>query len=310
MARMNRIKIKGGEAWYHLYAKVTGCAGEYLLAGGLEQRQLLSTIRFYASVYCCDLAAFCVMGNHYHLVVRFAEFKTLDRAQLMERALRLYHNSSKLVDLWDDGQWQHFNERLFDVSELMRNIQMSYARWYNREHKRKGAFWADRFKSTLLTDEQSVLDCLLYVDLNPVRAGLVQRPEDYPGASVYFREMNHAKDLYPIRKLFAMHQEKAAFRDYKYRLYHRGAVPTKEGQATIPQSILKQEAKAGFAQRGIYQKRLRYFTDGVVIGSKPVVSQFIEALKEVGWYRKKSQPTEQWAGRCYSLLQQRSHFAQ
>jgi hypothetical protein len=80
------------------------------------------------------------------------------------------------IDGWTEEEWERFRQRLFDVSELMRNIQSSFARWYNRSYDRRGRFWADRFKSVFLETETAVLDCMLYVELNPVRAGLVERP--------------------------------------------------------------------------------------------------------------------------------------
>jgi hypothetical protein len=61
----------------------------------------------------------------------------------------------------------------------MRNIQSAFARWYNQTYDRRGRFWGGRFKSVYLQDSNAVLDCMLYVDLNPVRAGLVERPEDW-----------------------------------------------------------------------------------------------------------------------------------
>ena len=76
-----------------------------------------------------------------------------------------------------------FYKFVFDVSELMRSLQSSIARWFNHTFGRRGRFWADRFKSTLFEDEKEAMDCLLYIELNAVRAGLVARPEDYEASS-------------------------------------------------------------------------------------------------------------------------------
>jgi hypothetical protein len=91
--------------------------------------------------------------------------------------------SQQMIELWTDEQWERFRQRLFDVSELMRNIQAAFARWYNRTYDRRGRFWADRFKSVYLEKGNAVLDCMLYVELNPVRAGLVERPEEWVGST-------------------------------------------------------------------------------------------------------------------------------
>jgi hypothetical protein len=107
----------------------------------------------------------------------------------MARALLLYTSSQRLVEAWSDEHWERFERRIFDVSEYMRNVQTAFAVWFNRTHRRKGRFWADRFKSTLLMDGQAVLDCPLYIELNAVRANLVPRPEDNTYGSAHLREI-------------------------------------------------------------------------------------------------------------------------
>jgi hypothetical protein len=54
-----------------------------------------------------------------------------------------------------------------------------FARFYNRRHNRLGYFWGDRFKSVIVENRQTLINCLAYIDLNPLRAGLVERPEQY-----------------------------------------------------------------------------------------------------------------------------------
>ena len=110
------------------------------------------------------------MGNHHHMIVEFEGERELTRKELRKRARLLY--SKTVLDGWLKHKWERFQKRIFDVSEFMRNLQAAFARFYNRTFGRRGRFWADRFKSTLLEDRKDVLDCLLYVDLNPVRAGL------------------------------------------------------------------------------------------------------------------------------------------
>jgi hypothetical protein len=161
--------------------------------------------------------------------------------------------SQMQIDEWSKEEWEHFRQRLFDVSELMRNIQAAFARWYNRNNQRRGRFWADRFKSVYLENEAAVLDCMLYVELNPVRAGLVERPEDWHGSSIFLRDIGKADWLMPLSEILDQPSEEKALIEFRWRMYHRGSVPTKPGQATI-----SQEAARGFATRGVYRKRLAY----------------------------------------------------
>ena len=132
MPRCNRFKLKQTEAWYHIHARTAGKKGEYPLEKPLCQSKMINMLRAYSSVYCCDIAAFSVMGNHYHLVIRFDELKTLRQDELMDRALLLYPNSKEHLLQWTPKQWERFNKRIFDISEFMRNVQAAFARWYNR----------------------------------------------------------------------------------------------------------------------------------------------------------------------------------
>ena len=70
-------------------------------------------------------------------------------------------------------------EKLSSLSEFMREIKIGFARFYNRRHRRRGYFWRDRFKSVIVENGETLVNCLAYIDLNPLCAGLVERPEEY-----------------------------------------------------------------------------------------------------------------------------------
>ena len=153
MARLPRLKVENDVGWYHLCARVAGWLDWLPLEDPLARQQLLRTLRKYLSVYFCQAAAFCLMGNHYHLIVRFSEFRHLTQEELYRRAQQLYADPDQV--LRSPRQWQRFHRRLFDVSEFMRNLQQAYAKWYNRHYDRRGSFWGERFKSSILSDDVS-----------------------------------------------------------------------------------------------------------------------------------------------------------
>ena len=111
--------------------------------------------------------------------------------------------------------------------------------------------------------------------------------------------------MMPLGELTGYKQRKAGLRDYKARLYYRGNVPTKQGQATIPDRIVREEEARGFKERGIYRKRLRHFVDGVVIGSEGFVRQEIEKLREQGTYLRRKNPIINLGATGTSLRPQR-----
>ena len=66
---------------------------------------------------------------------------------------------------------------------MMQGVGRSYVRWFNRRHGRSGTLWEGRYRSTLIEAERYLLACMAYIDLNPVRAGMVPAAADYRWSS-------------------------------------------------------------------------------------------------------------------------------
>ncbi|MGD9065364.1 MAG: hypothetical protein PVI42_14660 [Desulfobacterales bacterium] len=84
--------------------------------------------------------------------------------------------------------------RLSSLSEFVREIKVGFARFYNKRHNRRGYFWGDRFKSVIVEKGETLINCLAYIDLNPLRAGLVNRPEEYRWNSLGYHVQTGNKD--------------------------------------------------------------------------------------------------------------------
>jgi putative transposase len=69
------------------------------------------------------------------------------------------------------------------LPKMMQAVGRSYVRYFNDAQSRSGTLWEGRYKSTLIQTERYLLACMAYIDLNPVRAGLVAFPQDYPWSS-------------------------------------------------------------------------------------------------------------------------------
>lgn len=308
MSRLPRLKFDQDDSWYHLCSRIAAHKGEYPLSERAPTRRLLQIIEHYSQIYYCEVAAFCVMGNHYHLVVKFDRLRRVSRSDLRARTRLMYpsKNAQEQIDLWSKERWEHYRRRLFDLSEYMRNVQAVFARWYNFTYVRRGRFWADRFKSTYLEDKRAVLDCMLYVDLNPLRAGLVQRPEEWSGSSLFAREIGQDGWLKPIRDFLDQPTDKKALQEYREYVYYRGNVPTKPGQRALSQEVLDKEIARGFVARGIYRKRLGYFVDGLAIGTEVFIRDQLARLREEGRYHRRKSPIPQLGGIHLSLREQRT----
>ncbi len=295
-------------ASYHLMTRVAGSPRFFPLQSPLARGKLTETIRFYVSAYRCRMFAFEILDNHYHLIVHFEKFRDLTPLQLEQAAASLYGKRWKTKTTnWDCRRWRSLNQRLFDVSALMQHINGEYAKWFNREHGRRGHLWGGRFKNPQLTDLYATQECLLYVELNALRAGLVTRPEQWEAGSAHWRAKGQGDSfLAPLQELFPATQQHSSFEIYRARLYSRGGVTARDNPATILAELPCQEQEGGL-RPGLFRSRIRFFTDGVVIGSRAAVSDAIDGFRRQGLYRRRKHPISQLEGQLFTLREQRSH---
>ena len=173
-------------------------------------------------------------------------YEKLFREALQCHAQALYPNTHELTKIWSDEHWEKLNQRIYNLADLMRNVQQGFARWFNKNHNRRGRFWADRFKSTILYGEKSLVECMQVVDLNPIRAGLAIRPEDYVHGAFALRAQNKAQHLCDLRLLLNEKTKAKAFEQYRSQVVARGSVPSKEGDVVLPDAVLDHEMERHF----------------------------------------------------------------
>ncbi|WP_298769337.1 transposase [uncultured Shewanella sp.] len=164
------------------------CGEDAVTGQSYEHRRgwIVDRVKALSTIFCIDVCAYAVMNNHYHLVLKIDldAAKRLKPKEVITRWLQLFHGqqvADKYLkgDALSEGEtslldslvakWQ---ERLSSVSWFMRCLNEGIARKANREDNCKGAFWEGRFKSQALLDEQALLACMMYVDLNPIRAAM------------------------------------------------------------------------------------------------------------------------------------------
>ncbi|MDO6555355.1 transposase [Colwellia sp. 4_MG-2023] len=217
--------------YYHLISRCVRraylCGEDAYSKQSFEHRRqwMVDRIRFLTNIFAIDVAAYAVMSNHYHLVVYVDEEAALgwSNKDVCQRWLALYNNHP-LVERWQQGtnsgeaeteaalaiiaKWR---QRLSDLSWLMRNLNEYIARKANQEDNCKGRFWEGRFKSQALLDEKAVLACMAYVDLNPVRAKMVNSVQQSQFTSVYERIHDKASEVDKKQQLPFSHKPLLGF---------------------------------------------------------------------------------------------------
>jgi len=158
-------------------------------------------IKSLSEIFSIDVAAYAVMSNHYHVVLRVDEAgaEALSSLEVIER-WNVFFTLPVLISRFLKGECttsaellvvdeiiEKWRSRLMDISWFMRILNEFIARQSNREDKVTGRFWEGRFKSQALLDEQALIACMAYVDLNPIRADMAKTPEKSDYTSIQER---------------------------------------------------------------------------------------------------------------------------
>ena len=144
-----------------------------------DRRLYLEWLAEYASLSDCAIHAYVLMTNHVHLL--------LTPQQSDSAAL------------------------------LMRRQGQRYAQYVNRTYQRSGTLWEGRYRSCIAQDERYVLACYRYIEMNPVRANMVEHPAEYPWSSYLVNAGGKLSDLVTLHKSYFHLGATAAERQFAYR---------------------------------------------------------------------------------------------
>jgi REP element-mobilizing transposase RayT len=190
--------------YYHITSRCVRraflCGVDHYSGNNYEHRRqwVVDRVRLLSSLFAIDVCAYAVMSNHYHLVLKLCpeQLEELNDDEVMDRWCAMF-KGPLLVQRYRDGEnlkpferstvsdivnvWR---SKLASISWFMRCLNQPIARQANREDKCTGKFWESRFTSQALKSEEALLSCMAYVDLNPVRAGIADRPETSSHTSI------------------------------------------------------------------------------------------------------------------------------
>jgi REP element-mobilizing transposase RayT len=136
-----KLRLFVSEATYHVYSRVA--RGEFAFDDPYEAEEFVDTVRRVGDLHNWRVLAWCLMGNHYHLVVK-----------------------TGTIPLW----------------RSMQRLQSIVAREFNRRRRYLGRLWQSRYRARIIDSQDYFRQVVSYVHLNPVAAGIVEDPVDYPNS--------------------------------------------------------------------------------------------------------------------------------
>jgi REP element-mobilizing transposase RayT len=286
---------------------------------------LLKLVRAYEDVCGVEVLTFCIMDNHFHLLVRVPHrpegfdvplevvVGRLERAlgkestKLMHRNLEFWRTTKNeaAIEEWRQQQVA----RMFSLSEFMKAIQLRFSRWFNLRNGRRGTLWEGRYTSVIVEEEERALRTMAaYIDLNPVRAGIVTDPADYRWSGYSEAMAGKARSRRGLVRIigqmawprataatakpwgndaFPNLVQTRALVFYRAILGGHGAARKREDGMVVRRGLsekVRQRLTTANERRmaaEVLTRRVRHFTHGVIFGSRALIDQWFEANRQV-----------------------------
>ncbi len=189
---MRRARVKlDGEAYYHVMSR---CALQEHLLTREVKGMFLTMLRRAEKFSGVKVLDYCVMDNHFHLLVKVPKRRAVSDEELDERIKILYgeRKAERMRERWKllreggaektvEHEREAFRRRMYDLSEFMKTFKQRFSLWYCSNHGNlEGTIWQGAFHSVVVEGSHDALGAVsTYIALNPVRAGLVADPGKY-----------------------------------------------------------------------------------------------------------------------------------
>ena len=309
-----RRRILGGEAddyCYHVMSRTTG--GDFLF--GAEEKEALRKIMWRMANFCgVKLLTYCVMDNHFHMLVRVpsqqaflrrfedrvgedqgaGEERLLDHLSILYSKSYVQHMREEIAWMREQGMeadvakfLQKYKKRFCDLSLFVKQVKERFSRWYNKKHSRRGTLWMDRFKSVLVENGEALQTMAAYIDLNPVRAGLVQDPKDYRWCGYAESVGGSKRARRGLCRVMGKPLDSWAENGSWYRCWlmtdGEEVEENKQYQVRTRKGISASKVKKELARGGSLpnatrlRSHVKYYTTGLALGSREFVNGLFEA---------------------------------
>ncbi|MCG3191158.1 MAG: hypothetical protein DIJKHBIC_00383 [Thermoanaerobaculia bacterium] len=287
MRTARAFPAEGSQAgFFHCISRVVD---RRFILGDPEKETFRKILHACETFYGLKILTFCIMSNHFHILVEVPEPQELTEEETLSRVGALY--SSKFVsvlrqdlDAFRQAGLEEraqallasFTRRMWSLSNFMKSLKQRFSSFYNRNNQRCGTLWEERFKSIIVEgDESALLTIALYIDLNPIRAGLVSDPAEYRFCGYAEAVGGGEAAREGLRSLLSGRPGswKIVQAEYRRLLYSNGEETSVRRGFTRGQTS-EVEAGEGHLPAGTaLRHRIRYLSEGIILGSRA----FIEA---------------------------------
>ena len=305
------------ENCYHVMSRTAG--GE-MLFGEVEKEAFLRIMRRLERFAGVEVLTHAVMDNHFHLLLRVPSREKFLRRfegeggeeQFFAQLGLLYSKGfvaelrAELADLREKGMEQaeqdllaRFHRRFCDLETFVKELKERFSRWFNKHHGRRGTLWMDRYKSVVVEDGEALRTMAAYIDLNPVRAGLVDDPKDYRWCGYaeavagskrarrgLCRVLERPLDSWEEKPVKGSAASLTAAEWYRCWLFEEGreveASVVSAGRRGISAEKVRAVREAGgkLSRSELLRCRVRHFSDGLALGSREFVEGVFAARRE------------------------------
>lgn len=283
--RMARIK-NDGEGWYHIVSRT---AFQLFKFGEGDKCAFVRMMRRAAAFSGVEVLNHCVMSNHFHILLHVPKPEGITEEELLRRVAALYGGdyAKWLGEHWaalrkgDRGreaerEQARLRRRMGDMSEFMKTLKQRYSLWYRHQHGEfSGTLWEGRFKSVILQGDPATLSAVsAYIDLNPVRARIVDDPAKYKWSGYGAAMAGNPDAMRGIARVFREDATdgdfvKIAEENYRTYLYEKG------GDSLSPEKVKEVlDRKGRLTMRQLLRCRVRHFIAGTCMGD----AEFVEGV--------------------------------
>jgi hypothetical protein len=302
---MRTARVKGeGASYYHCISRVIE---RRMLLDDSEKERFRKIMRKVARFAGIEVLTWAAMDNHVHLLVHVTERIELTEDEVLELVRGLYgkvhagnlafqlEECRKQRDVEQAERLLHgYRHRMYDLSEYMKMLMQRFTQSYNKRYERRGTLWEDRFRSILVEGNANALVTMAaYIDLNAVRGGLAEDPKDYRFCGYGEAVAGDREARAGTGRIAEMlgrgrgwEEQSAAYRQH---LYMQAGAHVKQAAAISREKIAQVLAEGGrLSKAELLRCRVRYFTDGVALGSKAFVEGVFEVYRDQFGIKRKS----------------------